>query len=261
VLGFRFSDQATNNWTEVKPFVRENRFIQVDIEADEIGRKHPVEVALVGDVRETVRDLIEALRSATPVDRTEWLDLVQRTKAAFVLDVPETTHPDGLEPMPVIRELRAALPANAIVASDTGDHQHYFGTGPYPALRGGRFLNRANGRPAVRSSSRHRGQAGSTIGACVAVTGDGSFADGPPKSPPPWSGDTGRLAGLRRPDPVGDPSRSAQRIPTAMLMGVDFGAPSTSSGCAIDGALASGRPTTPGSEMRSATRSGAIGRP
>lgn len=176
VLGFRFSDLATNNWTEGKPFVRENRFIQVDIEADEIGRKHPVEVALVGDVRETVRDLIEALRSATPVDRTEWLDLVQRTKAAFVLDVPETTHPDGLEPMPVIRELRAALPANAIVASDTGDHQHYFGTGPYPALRGGRFLNPGQWTPCGFAPV-------AVIGAklaapsvpCVAVTGDGGF--------------------------------------------------------------------------------------
>ena len=176
VLGFRFSDLATCNWTEGKPFVRQNRFIQVDVEADEIGRKVPVEVALIGDVRETVQDLVDALASDAGSDRSDWRNLVGRAKAAFHLDVPEIVHPDGLEPMAVIRELRGALPANAIVASDTGDHQHYFGTGPYPALRGGRFLNPGQWTPCGFAPV-------AIIGAklaaprvpCVAVTGDGGF--------------------------------------------------------------------------------------
>lgn len=176
VLGFRFSDLATCNWTEGKPFVRENRFVQVDIEPDEIGRKVPVEASLVGDVRETVRDLIDALKLDPGDDRGRWLETIRRTNAAFHLEIADAIHEDGLEPMAVIRELRSALPAEAIVASDTGDHQHYFGTGPYPALRGGRYLNPGQWTPCGFAPV-------AIIGAklaaprvpCVAVTGDGGF--------------------------------------------------------------------------------------
>ena len=176
-LGYRFADLSTCNWTEGKPFVPENRFIQVDIEADEIGRKYPVEAGLVGDVLASVTDLIEALGDEPrPADRLEWLDTVSRVKGAFHIEIPDVVRADGLEPLPVFRELRAALPANAIVAADTGDHQHYFGTGPYPVLRGGRYLNPGQWTPCGFAPV-------AIIGAklaapnvpCVAVTGDGGF--------------------------------------------------------------------------------------
>ena len=178
ILGFRFSDLATCNWTEGMPFVRENTFVQVDVEADEIGRKYPVAAGLVGDVRETVIELIEVLRGGDGLveSRADWLDAVRQIKAAFHCEIPETIHDDGLQPLPVFRELRAALPANAIVASDTGDHQHYFWTGPYPALRGGRYLNPGQWTPcgwapvAIIGAKLAAPQA-----PCVAVTGDGGF--------------------------------------------------------------------------------------
>jgi acetolactate synthase-1/2/3 large subunit len=178
VLGFRFSDLATCNWTEGKPFVRENTFVQVDIEADEIGRKYPVAMGLVGDVRETVVDLVELLRAGEGLagSRAEWLETVSRVKAAFTYEIPDAIHPDGLEPMPVIRELRSALPADAIVASDTGDHQHYFGTGPYPLLRGGRFLNPGQWTPCGFAPVAIIGaKLAAPATPCVAVTGDGGF--------------------------------------------------------------------------------------
>ena len=176
-LGYRFADLSTCNWTEGKPFVRQNTFIQVDVEADEIGRKYPVAAGLVGDVRATVLDMVEALSNEPrPAGRTEWLDTVTHLKAAFHLDIPETVRPDGLEPMPVLRELRAALPANAIVAADTGDHQHYFGTGPYPVLRGGRYLNPGQWTPCGFAPVAVIGaKLASPASPCVAVTGDGGF--------------------------------------------------------------------------------------
>jgi acetolactate synthase I/II/III large subunit len=176
-LGYRFADLSTCNWTEGKPFVPQNTFIQVDIEADEIGRKYPVAVGLVGDVRATVQDLIEAFRGQPrSAAREEWLDLVARVKAAFHLEIPEAVWPDGLEPMPVVRELREALPANAIVAADTGDHQHYFGTGPYPVLRGGRYLNPGQWTPCGFAPCAIIGaKLASPASQCVAVTGDGGF--------------------------------------------------------------------------------------
>jgi acetolactate synthase-1/2/3 large subunit len=177
VLGYRFSDLSTCNWTEGMPFVRQNTFVQVDIEADEIGRKYPVAAGLVGDVRATVDDLIEALRDAPrPTSRLEWLDTVRGLKAAFSFEIPETIRDDGLEPLPVFRELRAALPADAIVAADTGDHQHYFGTGPYPVLRGGRYLNPGQWTPCGFAPVAIIGaKLAAPEAPCVAVTGDGGF--------------------------------------------------------------------------------------
>lgn len=177
VLGYRFADLSTCNWTEGKPFVRQNLFIQVDIEADEIGRKYPVAAGLVGDVRATVLDLIEALGDRPrPPSRLEWLDTTRQLKAAFRIEIPETVRDDGLEPLPVFRELRAALPANAIVAADTGDHQHYFGTGPYPVLRGGRYLNPGQWTPCGFAPVAIIGaQLAAPSVPCVAVTGDGGF--------------------------------------------------------------------------------------
>ncbi|MFI5040697.1 MAG: thiamine pyrophosphate-binding protein, partial [Acidimicrobiales bacterium] len=176
-LGYRFADLSTCNWTEGKPFVRQNRFVQVDIEADEIGRKYPVEAGLVGDVLATVSDLIEALRDEPrPAGRSEWLETARRIKAAFHIEIPETVRADGLEPLPVFRELRAALPANAIVAADTGDHQHYFGTGPYPVLRGGRYLNPGQWTPCGFAPVAIIGaKLAAPKAPCVAVTGDGGF--------------------------------------------------------------------------------------
>ena len=76
----------------------------------------------------------------------------------------------------MFRELRAALPANAIVAADTGDHQHYFGTGPYPVLRGGRYLNPGQWTPCGFAPVAIIGAKLAAPNApCVAVTGDGGF--------------------------------------------------------------------------------------
>jgi len=177
VLGYRFSDLSTCNWTEGMPFVPQNVFVQVDIEADEIGRKVPVAAGLVGDVLATVLDLIEAFRAAPrQSDGQVWLDRVEELKGAFHIEIPETVRADGLEPLPVFRELRAALPANAIVAADTGDHQHYFGTGPYSVLRGGRYINPGQWTPCGFAPVAIIGaKLAAPEAPCVAVTGDGGF--------------------------------------------------------------------------------------
>lgn len=175
-LGYRFADLSTCNWTEGMPFVQQNTFVQVDIEADQIGRTYPVAAGLVGDVRETVVDLIDSLVIDPGEGRTAWLDFARAVRASFTYEIPDTIHEDGLEPLPVFRELREALPANAIVAADTGDHQHYFGVGPFPLLRGGRYLNPGQWTPCGFAPVAIIGAKLAAPGApCVAVTGDGGY--------------------------------------------------------------------------------------
>ncbi len=60
-IGFSFSDLSTCWWTEGMPFVKQNCFIQIDIDANQIGRTYPVEVGLLGDAKATLQETIGAL--------------------------------------------------------------------------------------------------------------------------------------------------------------------------------------------------------
>ena len=61
-VGYRFSDGATSWWTEGRPYVRENRFIQLDVQQQELAKNYPVEVGLLGDAKASLQDLIGLIR-------------------------------------------------------------------------------------------------------------------------------------------------------------------------------------------------------
>ena len=60
-IGYRFSDQATSWWTEGRPYVKENKFIQLDIQQQELGKNYPIEIGLLGNAKETLVQLNEYL--------------------------------------------------------------------------------------------------------------------------------------------------------------------------------------------------------
>ncbi len=128
-VGFSFSDLSTCWWTEGMPFVKQNRFIQIDIDANQIGRTYPVEVGLLGDAKATLQDTIDALsaRQASPF-RTGNLELTAKVKSGFRMEIPsEKSDAQGMEPLRVVEELRRVLPKEILFSLDTGDHNHYFG--------------------------------------------------------------------------------------------------------------------------------------
>jgi acetolactate synthase-1/2/3 large subunit len=59
-LGARFSDRVTGALSEFAPFAK---VIHADIDPAEIGKNRAVDAPLFGDVKETVRDLVAAIRS------------------------------------------------------------------------------------------------------------------------------------------------------------------------------------------------------
>ncbi|MBI2939432.1 MAG: thiamine pyrophosphate-binding protein [Chloroflexi bacterium] len=174
VLGSPLSDLTTCWWTEGYPFVRENRFVQVDIEPAEIGKVYPVEVGLVGDVKATLAELNALVREEGERDgRAATLRLVAELKQGFRLELP----PDAgrLEPLRVAAELRELLPRDSILAVDTGNHQHYFSAfypiyGPRRLLNPGGWTPMGFGPTAVLGAKLAEPQT-----PCVCVTGDGGF--------------------------------------------------------------------------------------
>ncbi len=174
-VGHRFSDQSTSWWTEGRPFVPQNRIIQVDVEPREIARTWPAESALVGDARAVVGDLIDLLRTqGGRPGAEESRRIVARAKTAYRLDLPA---PDAepMQPLRVADQVRRLLPARSLLSIDTGNHAHYFSFN-FPIRDGGLFLNPGGWTPMGWGPTAIIGAALARPGLpAVSVTGDGGF--------------------------------------------------------------------------------------
>lgn len=124
-VGASLNETTTFNWNEgLRP---SRTLIQLDIEADRVGRNYPVDVPLVGDAQTILIELIyqahrmmresnvpmSAWAGAPPLDRgrDRYLDPELRASDAFPL-TPQRWRAD----------LQEVLPADAIVFSDIGGH-------------------------------------------------------------------------------------------------------------------------------------------
>ena len=117
-LGTRLN-QATTLWN-YRVINRETRIIQVDIDAQEIGRNYPVAVGITGDARAVAEQLIHALREARPKPawRNEIAALAARRKQR--LEAELSLAGDPMMPQRVYPELRKALPRDCMVTLDAG---------------------------------------------------------------------------------------------------------------------------------------------
>lgn len=114
-VGVRFDDRATG---KVSQFCPQAKIIHVDIDASEIGKIRPASIGIAADARTVLSAWVEQLPAAK---RPDWLQLIARLKQDF------PTPLDGLEDprrsYGIIRHCGNVLGANAIVATDVGQHQ------------------------------------------------------------------------------------------------------------------------------------------
>ena len=176
-VGFSFSDLSTCWWTEGMPFVEQNRFIQVDIDANQIGRSYPVEIGLLGDAKSTLQETVALLADkGQPKARQGNLELTERIKSGFHFDVPnDESDEQGMEPLRVVEELRRVLPKDILFSLDTGDHNHYFGA-LFPIYSPRRLLYPGGWTPmGFGPTSIIGGNLARPDLPAVCVTGDGGF--------------------------------------------------------------------------------------
>jgi acetolactate synthase-1/2/3 large subunit len=102
--------------------------IQLDINPDEIGRNYPIQVGIQGDVRNTLRKMIEIAEAVEP--RSAWISRVQELVQAWKASVSEHYNSEiiPMRPERLCRELAAYLPSDAILVSDTGHSGIWTGT-------------------------------------------------------------------------------------------------------------------------------------
>ena len=121
-LGTRLSQGTTGwNFNVINP---ETQILQVDIDAQEIGRNYPVSVGIVGDAKAVAQQLLRLLRlqfpegRENPQGRSRIEELAARREARLRNEVEPGGDP--MMPQAVFPELNKALPRDCMVTLDAG---------------------------------------------------------------------------------------------------------------------------------------------
>jgi len=166
-LGMRFDDRITGKPSE---FAKTSRKIHVDIDPSEIGKNVPVDVPVVGDVKNVLDKLIPYVESNTHV---EWIQHIEKLKSDHPsLQIRDT---DKLLPQYIIHELSAATKGKAIMVTGVGQHQmwaaqHYMYTEPRSWVTSG-----GSGAMGYEVPGAMGAQVGDPTKVVWSIAGDGGF--------------------------------------------------------------------------------------
>jgi thiamine pyrophosphate-dependent acetolactate synthase large subunit-like protein len=152
-LGAKMPDQGSG-----APLVpREARIIHGRIESSQIGINYPTDVAVVGDVRETARALVQAVKSIVPADRLaairkrrfdETKQATDAYRAAYIASAREDWNAAPVTWPRLLLTLEEMLDHNAVVVEEVGTEDwvlHSFAFGDGKKMKIGRTLGRALG--------------------------------------------------------------------------------------------------------------------
>ncbi len=99
------------------------KVIQIDIDQTEIGRNRSIDVGIVGDAGEVLKQLRAELDKRTARKRTAWLEKVRAKETARVKYLEPLLNSDAvpIHPLRLLKEVGAFLDRDAIVVGDGGD--------------------------------------------------------------------------------------------------------------------------------------------
>ncbi len=165
-IGARFDDRVTGKIAEFAPHAK---IAHIDIDPTAISKSVPVDIPVVGDVKQVLNVLIPMVESK---DRAEWLAQIQgwKQKNPFVYDQGG----EKLMPQYVIEQIYALTKGDAIIVTEVGQHQmwaaqYYKYTQPRTFISSGGLGTMGFGLPAAIGA-----QFGCPSKMVVDISGDGS---------------------------------------------------------------------------------------
>lgn len=102
------------------------KFIQIDIEGEEIGRNRPVDVPIVADAALTVQAIVDELKARKTKSKAapKWLKDALKERLSFI-DTVGREDDGAIHPYRLARELMDRMPENAIYVGDGADVQSW----------------------------------------------------------------------------------------------------------------------------------------
>ncbi len=169
-FGMRFDDRVTGN---VKTYAPNAKKVHVDIDPAEINKNVRVDVAIIGDLRQTVEGLLPRVG---PCDRGDWLAHIDGLKGdAAVRDIKNLPDSGHLYAAHVIHDLWRETGGGALVVTDVGQHQmweaqYYHHDAPRSLVTSGGLGTMGFALPAAIGAKMARPDAEVWV-----VAGDGGF--------------------------------------------------------------------------------------
>ena len=117
-VGARFDDRITGNLDKFCPYAK---IIHIDIDPSSIGKTVSVDVAIVGQVRAVLSDLMQALKDKKTADIAAWWSQINQWRS--IDSLAYKTKAGVIKPQSVIEALYEVTKGEAIVSSDVGQHQ------------------------------------------------------------------------------------------------------------------------------------------
>ena len=117
-VGARFDDRVTAN---IDKFCPKAKIIHIDIDPASISKNVAADIALVGEVRTVLKDLITALKEKNIQDISSWWDTINQWREVDSLGYQKKQ--GVIKPQTVIETLYEVTKGQAIVTSDVGQHQ------------------------------------------------------------------------------------------------------------------------------------------
>jgi acetolactate synthase-1/2/3 large subunit len=169
-FGMRFDDRVTGN---LKTYAQNAKKIHIDIDPSEINKNVIADAAIVADLRETLRDLLEILE---PAQHGPWLKYIASMKGDnAVRDIQSLPDNGHLYAAHVINDIWRITEGKAIVVTDVGQHQmweaqYYHHETPRSLITSGGLGTMGFGVPAAIGAKMARPDA-----EVWAIVGDGGF--------------------------------------------------------------------------------------
>ncbi len=115
-IGARFDDRVTGH---LPSFAPKAKHIHIDIDPAEIGKNVRVDVPIVGDVGQTLKDLIEQV-TVEKEKHDAWLEQIKEWKNKYPLSYKRNKI---IKPQYVVEMIREVTEGKAIICTEVGQHQ------------------------------------------------------------------------------------------------------------------------------------------